>query len=423
MHPPNPQPGDRLVYLDWVRIVAFGLLVLYHVGMYYVSWDWHVKSPHAGPALEPLMRLVSPWRMDLLFLVSGAATASMLRRTGASSALLGARARRLLLPLLFGMLVVVPPQSYLEVVQRHGYMGSYLDFLRLYLTGYDGFCRAGGSCLILPTWNHLWFLPYLFTYTLLAWLLLRRWPQLLHALARRLPRILHGWRLFVAPVLLLAATMLLLRPHFPVTHALVDDLFAHVQYAAMFVLGLALVHAPALQQRLQLARWPALAAALAAWALLVSGSLPAAGAEALADAARALAFSVVQWCGIVAALGFARRHLGRDGPARRYLTDAVFPVYILHQTITIVLARALAPAQLAPPLEGALLVAATFAASLAGYECVRRIRWARPLFGLKAEAVRRDPGSPNAAASVAADGAASLAAPPAARPMSGPVDR
>ena len=34
--------------LDWVRVCAFGLLVLYHVGMYYVTWDWHVKSPHAS---------------------------------------------------------------------------------------------------------------------------------------------------------------------------------------------------------------------------------------------------------------------------------------------------------------------------------------------------------------------------------------
>ena len=46
--------------LDWVRVCAFGLLVLYHVGMYYVTWDWHVKSPAASDALEPFMLLSSP---------------------------------------------------------------------------------------------------------------------------------------------------------------------------------------------------------------------------------------------------------------------------------------------------------------------------------------------------------------------------
>jgi glucans biosynthesis protein C len=148
-------PADRLLFLDWVRILAFAILVFYHVGMYYVTWEFHVKSPHASPFLEPWMRMSSPWRMDLLFVVSGAATSFMLLRQGASGALVRLRARRLLIPLLFGMLVVVPPQSFLEVMQKLGYAGSYFDFTRLYLSGYQGFCFSAGRCLMLPTWNHL----------------------------------------------------------------------------------------------------------------------------------------------------------------------------------------------------------------------------------------------------------------------------
>lgn len=82
---------ERRYDLDWIRICAFGVLVLYHVGMYYVTWDWHVNSPHASHALEPFMLLSSPWRLSLLFLVSGAATAFLWdrcarARAGASSA-------------------------------------------------------------------------------------------------------------------------------------------------------------------------------------------------------------------------------------------------------------------------------------------------------------------------------------------------
>ena len=62
------QLAERRYDLDWVRIGAFLLLILYHTGMYYVTWDWHVKSPHAAPAIEPLMLLTSPWRLSLLFL-------------------------------------------------------------------------------------------------------------------------------------------------------------------------------------------------------------------------------------------------------------------------------------------------------------------------------------------------------------------
>ena len=53
--------------LDWLRVGAFGFLIFYHIGMFYVTWDWHVKSPYAGPGLEPAMGLVNPWRLALLF--------------------------------------------------------------------------------------------------------------------------------------------------------------------------------------------------------------------------------------------------------------------------------------------------------------------------------------------------------------------
>ncbi|MBW8882071.1 MAG: acyltransferase, partial [Asticcacaulis sp.] len=66
--------AHRRYDLDWLRLIAFGLLIFYHIGMFYVTWGWHVKSDHAGRAIEPLMRLVNPWRLDLLFFISGVAT-------------------------------------------------------------------------------------------------------------------------------------------------------------------------------------------------------------------------------------------------------------------------------------------------------------------------------------------------------------
>ena len=94
---PTPVAPERRVDLDWVRIGAFGLLILYHVGMFYVSWDWHIKSAQPVAALEPLMLVLNPWRLALLFLVSGVATRFMLRKT-AAGALLRARSSRLLDP-------------------------------------------------------------------------------------------------------------------------------------------------------------------------------------------------------------------------------------------------------------------------------------------------------------------------------------
>lgn len=377
---------ERLIFLDWVRIIAFGLLVLYHGGMYYVSWDFHIKSPHAGTAIEPLMRLTNPWRMDLLFLVSGAATSFMLLRDGASGLLLRLRAKRLLIPLLFGILVIVPPQSWLEVMQKHQYTGSYIDFMGLYLAGYSGFCATAGNCLVLPTWNHLWFLPYLFLYTLLLWLALRRWPSLLEQLSNRIGKLMKGVGLLVWPALYLALTLLLLRKNFPQNYSVWGDWFAHSQYLAIFILGAVLARTQGTSSDIwrQMAqwRWIALALALAAWLVLVQAPWLAREAQLPMRSIGPWAYSMQQWCAIVAALGFAQVHLNRDGPARRYLTEAVFPVYILHQTLILLLAHSFAPLTLHPVLEGGLLVGLTFALSLAGFEMVRRVRRLRPLFGL-----------------------------------------
>ena len=79
----DPQP---LPFIDGLRVAALALLLPHHVGMYYLSWPWHVKSPAssaAAPWLEPLMLLTSPWRLGLLFFVAGAAGQMLLARRGA----------------------------------------------------------------------------------------------------------------------------------------------------------------------------------------------------------------------------------------------------------------------------------------------------------------------------------------------------
>lgn len=387
---PSGRPDTRHYALDWLRILAFGLLIAYHTGMYYVTWTFHIKSPHAGTGPEPWMMLSSPWRMDLLFLISGAATAFMWRGSVAPQlGRLRERAGRLLLPLLFGMLVIVPPQSYLEVVHKHGYGGSFGDFMALYYTGYHGFCGAAGGCLQLPTWNHLWYLPYLAFYTLLLWLLLRLQPGLLDRMAQAAaPLLRHTGLLLALPTLWLLLTRLALRSRFPTTYTLVDDWFMNLQYFSMFIAGAVLARSPALPPQLQKARWPALLLALLGWAILVwtAGAWREAGGPSLLLwLLRPLGYSTMQWCAIVAALGFGYRHLNAaDNAWRRYLSDAVFPLYILHQTFIIVLAHLAARWALPPAVEAPLLMLATLALGLLGYEAVRRLRWLRPLFGMKA---------------------------------------
>jgi len=375
--------GERRYDLDWVRIGAFMLLILYHVGMYYVTWDWHVKSPAASRAIEPLMMLSSPWRLSLLFLVSGVATAYLLERKG-TKGFFGQRSIRLLVPLIFGMAVIVPPQSYLEVVEKVGYPGTYTEFWGLYLTGYHGFCK-GADCLRLPTWNHLWFVVYLWVYTLVLYVGVRWVPRFVPGLRRFAEWALGGSGALLWPITYLVVIQLTLARLFPVNHALVGDWYNHALYGAMFLLGFALAGAKAPWVAMERVRWHALGCAILGWAFICAGmGAYASGAKLDPKLYQfgVCVYGAVQWLAIVAILGFARRHLNHDNAARRYLTTAIFPVYILHQTIIVVCAHALKPSHLQPGVEGLLLVLVTAAASFLGYEAIRRVGLLRPLFGL-----------------------------------------
>jgi glucans biosynthesis protein C len=363
----------RLYFLDWLRIVALMVLILYHVGMYYVRWDFHVKSPFAGPGLEPWMLLSGPWRMDLLFMVSGAATALMLK-AGATGDLMRKRSKFLLLPLLCGMVLIVPPQSYLEVVQKFGYSGDYLSFLKLYFSWYSGFCQ-NSKCLILPTWNHLWFLPYLWLYTLLLWLVLRVRPTALAVIAGFTEKLLAGARLAAVPIAVIFMVRVTLFARYPSMHAMWGDWFNHAMYFGMFLTGAVFAAQPRLWHGLVNWRWLALLAALGCWAVLV-GIRPSRPLEHLVIA-------TMQWGTLVAAFGFAHQLLNVDNPLRQGLTVAVFPVYIFHQTVIIVFSQIMLPWQWAPMIEGPVLVLITLGLSYIGYTLVRRVRLLRPWFGLR----------------------------------------
>jgi hypothetical protein len=371
---------ERRVDLDWVRISAFGLLIFYHVGMLYVSWGFHIKSEHRITALEPLMLVLNPWRLALLFLVSGVATRCMMQKY-AIVPLLRSRSVRLLIPLVFGMFVIVPPQSYLQIVEALGYPAGFVDFyLRHYLAFGSQFCP--NPCIILPTWNHLWFVVYLWVYTMALGGVLMAFPDLLGPVEKVLGSVLSGVLVLVLPPLLLAAYRLLLYPSFPMTHALLGDWYDHAQFATVFLFGFLLARTDAVWAGIERQRWPALLLAIAVFASFLAlfttrhGGLPL-------KIYGGFAYGGYQWFCIVAVLGFARRWLTSDSAARRYLTDAIFPYYIVHQTAIIVIAHALRGQGLPAWLEASIVIAGTAASCALSYEIIRRVNILRPLFGLK----------------------------------------
>ena len=386
--------------LDWIRVGAFVLLILYHVGMFYVPWDWHVKSSHEVPGLIPAMLLTNPWRLTLLFLVSGAATRFLfdgLERKGAGARrLAGSRVLRLLPPLVFAMFVIVPPQSYYEVVEAlQGYFpgadpyhNAYTaDFWLRYATASGNWCDGDG-CLTTPTWNHMWFVVYLLVYSLGLAGLLAITGGRVRVLGGLLERALSGWGLLIWPIVFVAAIRWWLAPMFPVTHALVDDWYNHALSFSTFLFGFLIARSEPLKQGFIRIRLPALLLALIGWAGWSAYvlSFPETSAAIPGDALRRamrVVYAVQQWSFIAAILGYGAKHLTRGGPLLRYLTVGVFPFYIAHQTIIVVAGHHLA--QLGLPLiaEAGLIIGITVLGCWLTYEFARRIGWLGLVLGVR----------------------------------------
>jgi glucan biosynthesis protein C len=319
-----------------------------------------------------------------VFLVSGLAL-NFLRRRTTDGQLARSRLTRLGLPLLFGMAVVIPPQAYLEALRHGATEPGYLAFLWRYFTFQPWPQGAFAGYEIGITWNHLWYLPYLLCYTLAAIPLMRFFDDAGAGLRRRFQAMRGTW-LIVLPLLPLLASGLLVYPHFPyVSNALVGDWYAHSQYFTFFFTGYLIGTDAGLWGELARLRRRTLTLGLASFATLtfMARILPddLTGSQQFA---MLLVTYLNRWLWIVAVLGFAHRYLNRPFRWLGYANEAVYPWYVLHQTITVVAGYWLSRLALGPVAEPAAVLIATFGGCALLHEfLIRRSRVLRPLFGMK----------------------------------------
>ena len=395
----NDTPIGRRHDLDAIRTGAFALLILYHIGMFYVPWDWHVNSQRPQDWLEPVMRLTSPWRLTLLFLVSGAATRLLLENyrrqgTGAEERLAGSRLLRLGLPLLFGMLVIVPPQAYYEIVQHvrdngiapniyHNALTA--DFWVRYISARGNWCDAEG-CLTTPTWNHLWFVAYVLFYSLLMAMMAGMAKSRLNHWTTVMERLLSGAGLFIWPIAFLALIRIGLSPRFPVTHDLVNDLYTHALSFSAYGFGFLLVTAPRLTEQLQRYRHLSLGLAMVSYATFALYMSLNAGSDpgALLRNLMRLVYAVDQWAFIAAILGYAARYVHGASPLMKYLSGGIFTFYIVHQTLIVVTAANVERLGLPLFAEMGLVLGVTVAGSILAYELGKRLGVFGLLLGVSA---------------------------------------
>ena len=371
---------SRRADLDWLRVSAFGLLIVYHAGMAWSGWNWHLTSADSIDWLREGMRFLNRWRMPLIFVVSGAAiTLALGSRSPGVFAL--DRLRRLALPLLFGMVVIVPPQVYLERLYRGQFTGSFFEWLP---QAFQGTYPAGNL-----SWHHLWFLAYVLvlTFVLLPYFLWARSERgrATHAMVGSLVARSGLQWLMVLP---LAASTLWLAPISYNANGLIGDWHGLVFYGALLLYGAFLFGSSEILAALNRQRWLSFGIGVAAYAALTIFFFDGAVRPVIAAADRpayALLSAVNTMAWLFTIIGFANRYLTRRPAFLAEATEAVYPFYMLHQTVTVIAVYWLL--QLGVPAVAGFILAvlATFLGTSAIYFTVVRPVWfVRPLFGLKA---------------------------------------
>ncbi len=381
--------------IDWLRVIAFIFLIFYHIGMYYVAdWQWHVKSPHQSVLLQSVMLIVNPWRMSLIFLVSGIAL-SLVEPKISWLQLLKIRFIRVFIPLLLGMYIIVPPQLYLELVSKEELTYGYFSFLSFYInTDTEMYPHHQHGNLGLLTWNHLWYLAYLCCYTLI-YISLK--PLLIRVDWKSSPGKRSPTLLFLTPVALLILYKTLLAPHFPQTYALAGDWYSHALYATMFFFGYALAKIKDAWNTIISYRRVWTTMAVTHYVLLLvlvhdsvknwlgEGNLGEdLSVEFIHDnLAMPWIVSAYMISSLFTVIAYAGSYMNKPSKILHYMNEAILPWYILHQTIIILLTVALSFLTLGPIIEALVMIVLTFCICAALYELIKRFIITRFIFGMK----------------------------------------
>ncbi|MDN5289088.1 MAG: acyltransferase [Mucilaginibacter sp.] len=328
---------QRQTYLDWLRILSILGVLFFHSAMPYVAEDgWHIKNAETSNLMLESNLFLHLFRMPLLFFISGTVSYYMMQRRSTLN-FIGLRFRRLFIPLLVGMFIIVPPQIYMERL-THGYKGSFWDW---YPDVFNFVLYPKGSF----SWHHLWFIAYLLIYDLMfaslfAWLISSK----SEIFKTKIALLAKGKWVYV---LMLPGIIwyTLMSRKFPETNDLMHDYCYFVYWLFFLLAGFICILQPKLMDSLERNRRFALTIGFLGMMLLdylrwnkiepdhVQWHVQSELFTFMFDSLK----SIIAWSWVLALIGYGKHYLNSKHKALNYLNQAVYPFYILHQTVIVVL--------------------------------------------------------------------------------------
>ncbi len=370
----KPSAKSRRHDLDWLRVIGVLLLVPFHSALIFAlprMYVVYIKDTVQSDFLLRMSGFIYIWHMPLLFLIAGAATWFALDVRG-SGGYIRERALRLIVPALIAFLTYIPFMTYIHWIGRNN--------APTFLTHWQGFFTINGADLSglggAFTPAHLWFILFLFIFAVLT-LPVFMWFKT--ETGRRVCERIAGW--FAIPgVMFLPAVLIALLSLLP---ALGDK--NPFTYLGLYVFGFLLMSHPRFQQTLDRFAPLALIVALAA---TVGYYLPEIqririNPETPTGYLYGLVEILCTWSWLLTMVGFGHRFLNRTSPALRYLSEAAFPVYLLHLPANTLIGWFVVRMDADSAVKYLLINLGTFALTFALYEVIRRVGFLRFAFGMK----------------------------------------
>lgn len=357
--------------LDWLRVIAIVAVYAHHLGMPFNGDDFHVMNAESSRLLDDIMVYFEQFRLPLLFLISGTGTVLAFSKRSWKD-FLKERSSRLLLPLIFGVMVIVPPQTYYQ------YIDEYSSYTQVYSSGRFEV-------------NHLWFIEnlYVMSVVLIPLILFLRSSRS-KGLVRHLEKLAsHKTGLLMAGLPLIGFTILLKR-YYPSSSAALSNLSQTFYFGYFFISGMVLAQSQVFWEQLKnLRRLHLMAFGISSVLFYVYYLLPnEVIAPYLSITVRwDLWFGLcclLGWTFVITLLGYGQVYLNKPSKSLKKLNEAIYPFYILHQTVIVVFAYYIVQMDANIPAKMALLLISSFIAITLLYRLlVYPFALMRLLFGMK----------------------------------------
>ena len=334
----------RLYYLDWLRnILIFGVFIYHILRPFDPLTPWHINNAETNDAVLGILLTINPWAIPLFFLVAGAGTWFALRRRS-NRQYISERVNRLLIPFIVGSILLTPFQRYLEALHKESFDGSFLSFIPELLTrSFSGNLLTPG---IFGKWGlHLWFLSFLFTFSLLA-LPIFRWfkRDAGDAFISWLSRLVGKRGGILLLVLPLALARMLVQPYDP--NPMGRSWLEFVYFFLFFILGYILYSDDRFAQAIRRDRWLLFASGIAG--LLGFFALFAVHGDVALEwsvtfvvpwsIVLIFAYTLMSWGWALFVLALAMQHLNFSNRLLEYANETIMPFYLLHQPVIIIIA-------------------------------------------------------------------------------------